>query len=91
MNPSQAKDKLAKIPVCGDQQHATVVRPFQHAIVANAWIKLRHVNNRVIVGPQPFDNRSVHALVGQKIHVSCPTFGYTTSARKALAAKRKAA
>ena len=91
MDPSQAKNELPEIPVRGDQQQAAAVRSFQHGIVANARIKLRHVNSRVIVGPQPFDNRSVHALIGQKIHASCPALGYTTSARKALAAKRKAA
>jgi len=91
VNPSQTKNKLAEIPIRSEQQHAAAVRLFQHSIVANARIKLRHVNNRVIVSPQPFDNRSVHTLIGQKIHASCPAFGYTTSARKALAAKRKAA
>ena len=43
MNPSQAKNKLAEIPVRGDQQHAAAVRPFQHSIVANTRIKLRNV------------------------------------------------
>ena len=75
MNPSQAKNKLAEISIGGDQQHVTVVCSFQHDIVANTRIKLRHVNDRVIVSPQPLDNQSVHALIGQKIHVSCPALG----------------
>ena len=50
-------------------------KSYQHNIVVEAWIKLRHVDNRVIVRPQPFDNRSVHALIGQKIHVFCPVVG----------------
>ena len=91
MNPSQTKNKLAEIPVGGDQQPAVAVRSFQHDIVAGTLIKLRRVDNGVVVGLQPFDNRSVHALIGEKIHAFWPVFGYTTSARKALAAKRKAA
>ena len=69
----------------------TVVRSFQHDIVADARIKLRYVEGRVIVGPQPYGNGSVRALIGQEIPYPVRTFGYTTSARKALAAKRKAA
>ena len=91
MNPSQTKNQLAEIPIGGGQQPAVVVCSFQHDIVADTRIKLRHADNGVVVGPQPFDNRSVHALIGRRIHTSCLAPGYRTSARKALAAKRKAA
>lgn len=52
---------------------------------------LGYVRHLMTIEAQPFDNLTVNAFVGKKVHRGIVSSGYTTSARRAPAAKARAA
>ena len=87
----QAEDQFAEIPIAGQQQRAVPHCPLQHRVIVDARSHLGDIRYRMIVRTEAIDDGPVHALVRQEIHASGPAVGYTTSARKALAANLRAA
>ena len=60
-------------------------------VIYEAGRKLRDVEHIVTIRPKPFHYRTVDIFIGDDVHAVFVLIGYTMSARRACAAKRRAA
>jgi len=73
--PTLAKDKLAKVLVCRQEQVCLLVSQIQHDIIRHPWLHLGDVPYRVAVLSQSVHNLAIYTFVGEKLHAMTSATG----------------
>jgi len=83
--------QVAKVKIGRQQGRILAVRYVEHDIIRYARLHLGNIYNVMSINAQALYDLTVDALVCHNLQGVVPTKGYTTSARKASAAKARAA
>ena len=91
IQPANVDDQLTEILVARQQHRLVIVCLPQDLVVRHARRELGNIEDIITIVAKPLHDRPIDAFISKHGHADFALTGYTTSARSASAAKRRAA
>jgi len=91
VNQPPSEDEFAEVLVGRKENRFQIAAALKDQVIGDSWLQLGDVKHLVPERAKPSHNLAVNAFIGNDLHPAMRSVGYTTSARKASAAKAIAA